>query len=146
MTDEQIATLRAQLQGNIVEHRRLLKQLDADEANVGYPALISAAFIAAVQQRFIRDGQPADRSEVVDFVARARAKHDEAPDVINPEIAEGMILRLLGKGPMVETDEESKLAHQIILLAALISQENFTDPELDAFLAKARSIADDFLG
>ncbi|SPT57133.1 hypothetical protein [Actinomadura madurae] len=146
VTDEQIATLRAQLRGNIVEHRRLLKQLDADEVNVGYPALIAAAFIAAVQQRFIKDGQPADRSEVVDFVARARAKHDEAPDVISPEIAEGMILRLLGKGPMVEIDEESKLAHQIILLAALISQENFTESELDAFLVKARAIADDFLG
>ncbi|MCP9948660.1 hypothetical protein [Actinomadura madurae] len=146
VTDEQIATLRAQLRGNIVEHRRLLKQLDADEANVGYPALIAAAFITAVQQRFIKDGQPADRSEVVDFVSRARAKHDEAPDVISPEIAERMILRLLGKGPMIEIDEESKLAHQIILLAALISQENFTEPELDAFLVKARAIADDFLG
>lgn len=54
VTDEQIATLRAQLRGNIVEHRRLLKQLDADEANVGYPALIAAAFITAVQQRFIK--------------------------------------------------------------------------------------------
>lgn len=145
VTDEQVATLRAQLRGDVNEHRRLLRQLDAEEANVGYPALIAAAFIEATEKRFIKDGRAADKSEVIDFVASVRGNDDNAPDAIDPQVAEAMILRLLGRGTMIKTDEETKLGHQIVLLAALVSRENFTEPELDDFLRKARSTADDFL-
>jgi hypothetical protein len=145
VTDEQVATLRAQLEGNIAEHRRLLSQLDPEEANVGYSALVTAAFIEAAEQRFIRDGTVADKSEVIDFVALAREGDDKAPDVINPEIAESMILHLLGKGTMVDADAETRLGHQIVLLATLVSEREFTEKELDTFLLGARSLANDLI-
>lgn len=145
VTDEQVATLRAQLQGDIDEHRRLLRRLDPDEANVGYAALIAGAFIEAAERRFISDGEPADASEIIDFVARVRENDDDSPDVINPRVAEGMLLSLLGKGEMVDADEETKLGHQIVLLAALVGEEKFTEAELDAFLSSARSLADELL-
>jgi hypothetical protein len=145
VTDEQMATLRAQLQGKLEEHRRLLRQLDPQEANVGYAALIAAAFIEAAERRFKKDGRVADTSEVIDFVAKARESDDESPDVLNPQLAESMILHLLGKGTMAEATEETKLGHQIVLLAALVADEQFTEDELDAFLSSARSLADDLL-
>lgn len=145
VTDEQVATLRAQLRGNANEHRRLLRDLDSDEANVGYPALIAAAFIEAAERRFLKDGNAADESEVIDFVAGVRETDDEMPDVISAQIAEGMILHLLGKGAVVKADEETKLGHQIVLIAGLVGDEKFTEDDLDAFLRDARSLADQLL-
>lgn len=145
VTDEQVATLCAQLRGDISEHRRLLHELDSDEANIGYPALIAAAFIEATERRFMKDGKSAEASEVIDFVAKVRETDDEMPDVISAQIAEGMIFHLLEKGTMVEADEETKLGHQIVLTAALVADEKFTEDELDAFLRDARSLADELL-
>lgn len=145
VTDEQVATLRAQLKGNLAEHRRLLSELDPEEAKVGYSALIAAAFIEAAERRFLRDDRPADESEIIEFVAKARETDDEMPDIINPQLAESMILHLLGKGQIIDADENTKLGHQIILLATLVGEEEFTDAELETFLHGARSLADDLL-
>ncbi|XRQ02696.1 hypothetical protein ACN3XK_39575 [Actinomadura welshii] len=145
VTNHQIATLRAQLAGQRDEHLRLAKQLGTNEANTEYAALVAAAFIEAVERRFIRDGHAADESEVVDFVAQVREIDDEMPEVINPQIAESMILHLLEKGTIVAADKDVKFGHQIVLLATLIGQEEFNDAELDAFLSDARSLADQLL-
>jgi hypothetical protein len=145
VTDEQIATLRAQLQGKLEEHRRLLRELDPEEVNVGYSALIAAAFIEAAERRFIRDGKSADKAEVVDFVAQLRETDDDMPDIIDPQIAESMILHLLGKGELIEAEEGIKLGHQIVIIATLVGESHFTEAELDAFLADARSLADELL-
>ncbi len=145
VTDEQVATLRAQLKGNLAEHRRLLSELDPEEAKVGYSALIAAAFIEAAERRFLRDDRPAKESEIIEFVAKARETDDEMPDIINPQLAESMILHLLGKGQIIDADENTKLGHQIILLATLVGEEEFTDAELETFLHSARSLADDLL-
>lgn len=145
VTDEQVATLRAQLKGNLAEHRRLLSELDPEEAKVGYSALIAAAFIEAAERRFLRDDRPANESEIIEFVAKARETDDEMPDIINPQLAESMIFHLLGKGQIIDADENTKLGHQIILLATLVGEEEFTDAELETFLHSARSLADDLL-
>jgi len=145
VTDDQVATLRAQLKGNLAEHRQLLSELDPDEANVGYAALIAAAFIEAAERRFIKDGRAADESEVIDFVARVRETDDEMPGIINPELAESMILHLLEKGTTIEADESTKLGHQIVLLAFMIGEEQLNESELEEFLSSARSLADALL-
>ena len=56
VTDEQVATLRAQVEGKLDEHKRLLAQLDPATARTGYAALIAAAFSLAVNSRFAHDG------------------------------------------------------------------------------------------
>ncbi|MGP4028375.1 hypothetical protein [Actinomadura sp. 3N407] len=146
ITDEQVAVLRAQLAGNREEHLRLMEQLASDEANVYYTALVAAAFIEAAERHFIEDGKTADESNVIDFVAQVRERGDESSEIINPHIAESMILDLLGKGTMVDADADTKFGHQIVLLAALVGEEQFTSAELDAFLLRARSLADELLG
>ncbi|MGC4955002.1 hypothetical protein ACLQ2P_17435 [Actinomadura citrea] len=145
VTNDQAATLRAQLAGEVEEHRRLAQQLDPEQAKLGYAALIAAAFVVAVERRFRQGDQVAERSDVIDFIASARERSDESADLINPEVAEQMILQLLGKAPAPSADDNTQFEHQIILLAALIGQEQFDDPELDAFMREARSLADQAL-
>ncbi|TDB93819.1 hypothetical protein E1266_18895 [Actinomadura sp. 7K534] len=146
ITDHQVSTLRAQLAGQRDEHLRLAKQLARDEANTEYAALVAAAFIEAVERRFIKDGIKSNESEVVDFVAQVREIDDEMSDIIDPRIAESLILHLLEKGTIVDADKDKKFGHQIVLLATLVGQEQFTDTELNAFLADARSLANQLLG
>ncbi|MFB4311281.1 hypothetical protein [Actinomadura sp. GTD37] len=146
ITDEQVAVLRAQLTGNREEHLRLMGQLDSNEANVSYTALVAAAFIEAAERRFIEDGKVADDAEVIDFVAKVRETNDESSRLIKPQIAESMILDLLGKGAMVDADPDTRFGHQTVLLAAMVGEERFTSTELDAFLHNARSLADELLG
>ncbi|NEA27329.1 hypothetical protein [Actinomadura bangladeshensis] len=145
ITDKHMAVLRAQVTGQHDEHLQLVKQLEPDEANQEYAALVAAAFIAAVERRFIRDGEYADESEVIDFVAQVRAKSPEMPDVIDPDLAESLILHLLDKGPVKDADADTKFGHQLVLLAALAGEGQFSGSELEAFLSEARSIAEDLL-
>ncbi|URM94307.1 hypothetical protein LUW76_08170 [Actinomadura madurae] len=145
IADEHVAILRTQLMGNFAEHRRLLEQLDDQEANTLYAALVSATFIKAVQGFFIDEGKTTDESEVIDFVARVRERSDDSSDLINPQLAESMILDLLGKGTMVETDPDTMIGHQMVLLAAVVGEKQFTDAEIDALLSSSRSLADELI-
>lgn len=145
IVDEHVAVLRAQLTGQRDEHLRLAKQLSPEEANEEYAALVAAAFIRAVERRFIKDEKAADVSEIIDFVSQLRAKSDEMPDVINPQLAESMILYLLKKGPIADADADTKFGHQIVMLATLVGEEQLSSTELDAFLTDARALGNDLL-
>jgi hypothetical protein len=145
ITDEQVAVLRAQLTGNRAEHLRLMEQLDSNEANEFYPALIAAAFFEAAEQYFIKDGEVADDAQIIDFVAQMRERSDESADLINTSLAESMIRDLLGKGEMIEVEPGIKLGHQIVIVAAIVGERQFTSAELDAFLQSARSLAEELL-
>lgn len=146
VTDDQMATLHAQLAGRTEEHRRLAKQLDPEQAKLGYAALIAAAFILAVENRFMEGEGVADDAEIINFIASARERSDDSADAINPDIAQQMILHLLGRGSVANIDENVKFEHQIILLAALVGQAQFDDSKLNSFLNEARSLADRILG
>lgn len=145
ITDKHMAVLRAQVTGQHDEHLQLVKQLEPDEANQEYAALVAAAFIAAVERRFIRDGEYADESEVANFVAQVRTRSPQMPDIIDPELAESLIIHLRDKGPVKDADADTKFGHQLVLLAALTGDEQFSGSDLEAFLSEARSIADDLL-
>ncbi|MEU9838583.1 hypothetical protein AB0C69_05095 [Actinomadura sp. NPDC048032] len=145
ITDEQVAVLRAQLKGNRAEHLRLMEQLDSNEANEYYPALVAAAFIEAAEQYFIKDGEVADDSQIIDFVAQMRERSDESSDLINPSLAESMIRDLLGKGEMIDAEPGVKFGHQIVIVAAIVGERQFTPAELEAFLQSARSLAEELL-
>jgi hypothetical protein len=145
ITDKHVDVLRAQLTGQHDEHLRLVRGLDPDEANREYAALVAGAFIVAVERRFIRDENFADESEVIDFVAQVRAKNADMPDVIDPQLAESLILHLLEKGAVKEADADTKFRHQLLLLAALAGEEQLTGDALDAIISEARSIAEDLL-
>ncbi|GAA1855967.1 hypothetical protein [Actinomadura bangladeshensis] len=146
VTDEQVAALHAQLAGRPPEeHLRLFNKLDQSN-NAGYAALLAAGLFEAIQRRFVKEGEPADRSEIINFIAAAREKSDDAPDAINPDVAEQMILHALGQGSLSGLDDMTILRHQIILLAALTGMANYSESDLNAFLAQIRVDADEMLG
>lgn len=80
VTDEQVTTLRAQLAGQVDEHRRLLDQLDQAAGRTGYPALVAATFALAVDRRF---GSSSDAG-IIHFVSDVRTRGPELADRIDP--------------------------------------------------------------
>ncbi|MES9543696.1 hypothetical protein [Actinomadura sp. NPDC000600] len=145
VTDEQVAALYAQLAGRPPEeHLRLFNELDQND-NVGYAALLAAGLFEAIQRRFVKDGEIADRSEIIEFVAQARAKGNESLEAINPGVAEQIILHALGKASLSGIDDQTVLGHQIVLLSALVGRANYSEAELNDFMAQIRADADEIL-
>lgn len=147
ITNDQVATLRAQLAGRMDEHERRLDRLITDEDQAGYIALVTAAFFEAVDRRFITNDKAADDSEVIEFIAYQRSAHPIAAEQLDPSVAEQMILHALGKGTISnDIDGETLLGTKILLLAALTTDADHSEDELEAFLAKARAEADAHIG
>ncbi|WP_433479109.1 hypothetical protein ACQPZP_20000 [Spirillospora sp. CA-142024] len=147
ITDEQVATLHAQLAGRIDEHERLLDQLTTEEAQSGYITLVTAAFFEAVDRKFIINDTAADEAEIIEFIAYQRSAHPIAAEQLDPSVAEDVILHALGKGSIGEdVDAETLLGTKILLLAALIGEADLGEAELEKFLVKARSEADAHMG
>lgn len=142
ISDDQVATLRAQLAGQDEEHARRLDQLDTEEAQNNYVTLVTGAFFEAVDRRFMRNGKVAEDAEIINFIAHQREIHPDSADALDPHAAELVIFDALGKGSMESLDGETIFGTQILLLAALVGEARFSDDELDAFLAKARTEAD----
>jgi hypothetical protein len=139
VTADQVATLRAFLARDFDRYERLHAQLDPAAAKTGYTALIAAAFVEAVDRRFDQDSTNAD---VVEFVGAARAQFDREGDEINPNVAERMIRAVYTDEEIDDLDTETLVGTQVVLLSALIANEELDDAGLDAFLVKARELAD----
>lgn len=143
VTDEQVATLRAQLEGKLDEHKRLLAQLDPAAARKGYAALIAAAFSLAVDRRFAQGGD-ADEATVIDYVADVRSRTEGSAE-IDPRVAERLILAVYTDEQIRDIDVRVRYETQILLLAALVADVQFDDAGLERFLSQARELADKWL-
>jgi hypothetical protein len=139
VTDEQVATLRAHLAGDAEEYQRLWGRLDRDAAKTGYMALLAAAFFEAVDRRFAKDGTVAD---VVEFVGDLRARLGENADEVDPTVAERLIRDALGDETTADLDEDTIVATKVILLTALISDEQLDEARMDEFMATSRALGD----
>jgi hypothetical protein len=141
VTDDHVATLRAYLTDDWQEYDRLTKRLDETSSWFGYSALFGSAFFNAVNRRFAPTWTVA---EVIRFVATVRAHHLEDPDQLHPRDAERLIRIALGDGSIDELDDDIRSA-QMILLAALIREEQPNRLALDDILTQARRRANSLL-
>jgi hypothetical protein len=139
VTDQAVATLRAQLAGDFAEHKQLLGQLEGTGGLDGYMALVAAGFFEAVDRRFGKGTTPAD---VIEFVGDVRSRFDGADDEIDPGAAERLILRVLGQGSVGDLDGATIRRLQRLLLPVLVADEQLDDAGLDEFLTSARKLAD----
>ena len=137
---EEVATLRAYLAGNVAEYRRLHQQLDPVAARRGYAALLAAAFFEAVDRRFARPDTTA--GDIVEYVADVRSRSARVGDALDPRSAERVIRHALGNGAIADLDNETVIGVQILILSALIADEQLDDDGLEQFLAEARKLAD----
>ncbi|MFG2015896.1 hypothetical protein [Actinomadura geliboluensis] len=137
------ATLQAQLAGRTDEHVRLLRQLDKEEVQSEYPVLVAAAFFLATNRRFRKSGTPVDRSQIISFVASLRERTSEAAEKVDPHVAERLLLAVLGEGTIADIEDNTVYTTELYLLAGLTADAKMSDAELDAFITKARAMADE---
>lgn len=139
VTDEQIAPLRAQLSGRTEEHQRLFAQLSREDKQTGYRALVTSAFMIAVQRRFSRETSPA---ALVEFVSEMRAHSDSLAEKIDPRVAERVLRAVYTNDRLSDLDARAVWQTQLLLLAGLVSSARLDESSLDELLAEARKLAD----
>lgn len=142
VTTDQVATLRSYLSGDFSDYQQRRSQIDQAPDRTGYVALVSAAFCEAVERRFTKQDPP---ERVIEFVAETRAQFDRDGNQIDPRAAELMIRAVYTDEQIDDLDSTTKGRTQIILLAALINSEHLEQAGLDAFLADASKLADQWL-
>jgi hypothetical protein len=142
VTDQEVATLRAQLANEPDEHKQLFRQLDWSTEGVPYTTLIDAAFFKAVDRRFAGGVTTAD---VIEYVGDVRARLGSAAERVDPQAAERLVLKVLGHGSVADLDAKTAFTAKQFLLVALIADEHLDDAGLDEFLGEARKLADQWL-
>jgi len=138
VTDDQVATLRAQLAGDTAEYERRFADLDTAADRTGYTALIGAAFVVAAERRFSVDSEVAD---VLKFVADVRGRIPNA-ESLDARTAERLILAAVSDADIDDIDADTAVVTQLILTAAMVADAQYDDAALDAFMAEARALAD----
>lgn len=134
-----MTALRTLLTGNIDEHRRVIAQISQSGQWSGYNELITAAFFEAVDRRF---GTRYTLPDIVEYVAEVRTRSSNPDRGIDPNVAERLIRMALGEGLSHGVDKKTLIHTEGALLVALVSDEQFDDVALDAFLARARTLGD----
>jgi hypothetical protein len=142
VTDQQAATLQAQLAGNLAGYQQLLARLDSKADSRGYSALLTAAFHNAVDLRFNREST---LDEVTEFVADVRARSERLRDALDPRITERVIVAAVGGNYVHDLEPAESNKIKAVLLTALIADMRLDDAGLDEFIAKARAFADELL-
>jgi hypothetical protein len=66
-------------------------------------------------------------------------------DDVDPAIAERVILAVFSDDSLDDIDARKSFQTQLLLMVAIVSGENLDDGGLDAFLAEARKLADEWL-
>jgi hypothetical protein len=142
VTDQQAATLHAQLAGDLAEYEQLLAGLDSKADGPGYSALLTAAFHNAVDLRFTPDST---LDEVTEFVADVRARSERLRDALDPGVAERVIVAAVGGDYVRGLDPAESNKMKMVLLTALVADMHLDDAGLDEFIAKARAFAGELL-
>lgn len=141
VTNDLVATLRALLTGDHDQYERGFSRLATPADHGRYAALLAAAFTIAAERHF---SGSVTRADLIRYVADVRARVPSAGENIEPKVAEQLLYEALTDDPF--TGEPRVIGmHQMILLAALISDAQLTPIELDAFLADARVQADEWI-
>lgn len=143
VSDSQVATLRAFLEGDKPRYNELLVQLDRPADSLGYSALVTAAFFEAVDRRFTKQ---TTRSDIVEYVAEVRSRSDAVADAVDPRVAERLIQEVLGEGSTHDIDGRTSSATKMFLLAALMADAGLGSSELDQFMAKVTKMAEHLAG
>lgn len=139
--DDQAATLRALLANRFDEYESKLNALDREAANSGYNTLVGAAFAIAADHRFPEGTKTAD---IIEYVGSVRSR-GEAAARIDPQVAERVLLMVCADADVDDIDPNVQFETQLVLLTALIADRNLSEAEVDAFVSKARKLADRWL-
>lgn len=139
VTDGQAATLRAYLTGDTAEYRRLLDEGVA--RGDGWNALNAACLYVAANNRFGRN--PA-RTDVIAYVASVRQRLDREGR-IDQMAAERVILAAVSDEDPSDLDDVTMGRVQAAMVVGLVDDAAMNSDQLDAFLSRARVLADKWM-
>ena len=74
-----------------------------------------------------------------------RSRSPQAADQVDPMIAERLILGVFTDESLDDVDPRASFEAQLLLMVAIVGDEHLDDAGLDAFLAEARKLADQWL-
>jgi hypothetical protein len=140
VTDDEVAALRAYLQGNQALQEELYERITTLDAKTRYTRLLATAFFEAVNRRF---GGRDSAAEVIEYVADVRARSPRLGEQIDPGAAERLIRRALTDVDVSDIDSRMRGRIFIVFLAAMVSDAHYDDGQLEGLLAEAREAADD---
>ena len=141
VSDLEVAAVRAFLSDDQEERRRLHQQMDPN-SQAGYAALIAGACIEAVDRRFGKDSTDAD---IIEWVGQVRARSEETGDTLDPVVAERVVKTVLGRDSLSDLDDSTVIQCQVMVTAAIVGEKQLDASQIDAFLSRARMIADHML-
>lgn len=142
VTEDQVDTFRAFLAREFDKYRPLSARLDASDAWDGYTTLIAAGFFEAVDRRFSTD---TNSSDIIRFVADARARFAEAGDDFDQQAGERLVRSVLGDGSVEDLEDTTVARAETALLSVLIADADLAASELDAFVTEVRKTADEWM-
>jgi hypothetical protein len=142
--DEVVQALRSQLAAesdpDLDESARQMLTAKQTGGTDGLGELMYAAFKCAVRDRWASGWT---REDIIRFVANLRGSTDEAAKEISATAAENQLRIALGDPVLPYPDMEARGRAQFFLLLALTA--DYTPEGLDALVATARLVANDYL-
>lgn len=144
VTDEQVSVLRARLRGDLAGAQRRVYNWDWAANRLGYTTLVSAAFVLAVERRFRPDGNFGNVEDVLKYIAEVRCRTPDIDD-IDPHIAECLMLPTVTGADLEEIPVDEATGIELMLLTSLVADAQYDDTTLDAFIAEARELANDWM-
>ena len=137
VTPDHVTALRAALSGDAAFFEYMEHRADLGHGQE-FPALMAAAFAAAVRSRFPGEWSVAD---VVKFVAQVRVWNSDNYGDLSPSLAEQLILCALRGTPVQGRYEEVAKAYTQFMLLKDIA-DGLDDQQLEMLLTKAQDDAD----
>jgi hypothetical protein len=141
-TTDQLAMLRAMVEGDFDRHTQLSNQLHASGGLDGYGTVIGAASFIAISMQF--EGKGGYRPEdVIKLVAETRTMLDLNGDVIDPRTAELVVRSALGEGGLLAGIPATKVVEaQMAISSYLAAERKLGDP--DAFMREVEELLADW--
>lgn len=134
--ERSVAVIRALLTEDFGAYRRLNTELDRS-ANKAFAAVLGAAFVEAATRRF---GEHPDTSEIIKFVAAARAVYERTGEIVAAEDAERMIRAALGEDHLLDgMDGRTMGTAQTAMLFAIVHETGTSPEQVDDLLAVAEA-------
>lgn len=141
VTDDVVEIVRAYLEVDGERAQRLLGSLDASQ-NQAYQAMIAGTFMAGVTRRF---NKQSSREEIIDYVAQVRSRSEEMAESLEPSATERMIASIYSDVDIDDIDPRMVMNIEIFIAVAIVSDKGISGPDLDDFLATARTYAEKML-
>lgn len=142
--DEVVAAFRACLSGDTEQWTARNAALDRSPAGRrAYQAFICAMFTESVHRRL---GLHPREARIIAFVADVRSRGDELADLLDPETTERLIGEVYDYADPGEIDAKRSAQIRFAIIVVIIRDEDLSETELNVFLERSRTRADEVLG